>query len=98
MKKLSVIAILCMSALPAAAADDFGTRFMDQTPAGFSDIAPNNDEFNIEDFRPELIEPASGDEEASQDDSDDLPKSKQVTPSDNVKENILENTIDEILL
>jgi len=66
MKKISIkllAASACMlSPLPAMAMDEgFGPSFTRETPAALMDSAPVDDGFNMEDFRPELIEPAAGD-------------------------------------
>ena len=66
---LSVIAFILLSGA-SYAANDFGKPFTNEAPAGFSDSSQNDDLFNSEGFNPELIEPAAGDEEAIEPESD----------------------------
>jgi len=56
--------ILCAASTASFAADEFGARFTDQAPAGLSD-SPLDETFNMDDFDPNSIEPAAGDEQDS---------------------------------
>lgn len=62
MKHLTLIMAASMTvALPAIAADDFGSPFTNEAPAGFEDSATADGTIGIENIPPELIEPAAGD-------------------------------------
>ena len=79
MKTLFITTALFVAAfsIPALATDDFGARFTDQAPLGFSDVQPNDDTFNMDDFDPNAIEPAAGDEAQEEPVTQENPSAEQ---------------------
>ena len=62
MKHLTLIMAASLAiTLPAIAADDFGSPFTNEAPAGFEDSKTADGTIGIENIPPELIEPAAGD-------------------------------------
>lgn len=84
MKNLLRTTALFVAALsaPALATDDFGARFTDQAPLGFSDVKSADDAFNIEDFDPNAIEPAAGDEAQEEPVAEEVPSAEQPQEDD----------------
>ena len=103
MKHLLLVtaATLAFSPLAMAMEDDFGALFTDNAPAGLRDTSPVGDVIgkdlfdpgDIENFDPNSIEPAAGDEEAAPGEQEDVHAHDQEDAITDIEQGVKEETV-----